>query len=104
MHGPGYSKNVSLSRVRHNRILARTFQKQICQSQPQPDVLFACLPIPELAEKATLYGQERQIPVIVDVRDEWPDLYLTVFPPRLHALVRSCEYLAKFLSGGGIEL
>ncbi|MEM4203348.1 MAG: glycosyltransferase family 4 protein [Candidatus Methanomethylicaceae archaeon] len=87
MHGPGYEKNISLKRLLHHRALARIFEQER-QTQPKPDVVFACLPIPELAEKAAIYGCVQGVPVIIDVRDQWPDVYLMAFPSGLHRLAR----------------
>lgn len=87
MHGPGYRRNISLGRLLHHRALASAFE-QGCQSEAKPDVLFACLPIPELAEKAAVYGRVQGVPVVVDVRDQWPNVYLMAFPARLRRLAR----------------
>jgi len=87
MHGPGYKKNISLGRLLHHRALARAFEQE-CRTQPKPDVLFACLPIPELAEKAAIYGRVQGVSVVIDVRDQWPDVYLMVFPAKLRRLAR----------------
>jgi len=87
MHGPGYKKNISFKRLVHHRALARAFEQE-CRTQPKPDVLFACLPIPELAEKAAIYGRVQGVPVVIDVRDQWPDVYLMAFPGKLRRLAR----------------
>lgn len=87
MHGPGYGRNISLRRLLHHRALARAFEQE-CRSQPKPDVIFACLPIPELAEKAAVYGRVQGIPVVIDVRDQWPDVYQMAFPAALRRPAR----------------
>lgn len=84
----GYRRNVSIDRIRHNLSVARAFEQRANQCSVKPDVVFACLPILELAEKAVQYARAKHIPVIVDVLDEWPDLYLTVFPQGLRSLAR----------------
>jgi glycosyltransferase involved in cell wall biosynthesis len=88
LHGPGYAKNISVGRVRHHMALAQAFEQEIGHYQAKPDLLFACLPIPELAERAVIYGQTHGIPVVIDARDQWPDLYLNVFPSVLRSLAR----------------
>jgi glycosyltransferase involved in cell wall biosynthesis len=84
----GYKRNVSVNRIRHNRSIAHAFEQQSQNCDDQPDIIFASLPTLELAEKAVQYAQNIHIPVIVDVVDKWPDLYLTIFPEILHGLVR----------------
>jgi hypothetical protein len=85
---PGYRQNISLGRIRHNRSVARAFKGEANRCCTRPDVLFVCLPTPELAERAVEYGWTRNIPVVVDVVDIWPDIYLTAFPPKLRRLAR----------------
>jgi glycosyltransferase involved in cell wall biosynthesis len=46
------------------------------------------LPTLEVSEQAVLFGAQNGIPVIVDVRDRWPDIYLSPFPRFLHPIVR----------------
>ena len=78
--GPTYRRNISLRRVLHHHLMARRFSTEAARSSPLPDVIFACLPPLELAERAVEYASSRAIPVIVDIRDLWPDLYLRAFP------------------------
>lgn len=94
LHGPGYRRNKSPQRWRHHRVLARAFASEAAASA-RPDIVFASLPTPELAEQAVLYGRRRGVPVLVDVRDLWPDHYLTLVPPPFRGLFRlglSSEY------------
>ena len=62
------------SHIRHNRAIASAFAKQAYHTV-QPDIVFCCLPTLELAEKSVQFGQKINAPVIVDIRDLWPDLY-----------------------------
>jgi glycosyltransferase involved in cell wall biosynthesis len=60
-----------------------------------PDLIHCALPPLELAEAATLFGQEHGIPVNVDIMDLWPDVYLMPLPNPLRAIGRtalSVEY------------
>ncbi len=53
-----------------------------------PDVIHVCnVPI-ELCHAAVTYGRAKGIPVVIDVRDLWPDVYLEVIPQRF-GLLRS---------------
>lgn len=87
LFGPAYKRNITPARAHHNRIVARAFAHEAYDAK-RPDLIFCCLPTPEMAEKAIEVGQTLDIPVIVDIRDEWPDLYLTVFPRPLRGLVK----------------
>jgi glycosyltransferase involved in cell wall biosynthesis len=89
LHGPGYRSNVSLARVRHNRILAQDLHRQLSESQRLPDIVFACWPVPEVAEVIVAWADRMQIPSVLDIRDVWPDVYLTAFPRSVWPCVRS---------------
>lgn len=81
LHGPGYKRSVSYARIRHNRAVAREFALEVESIvDEKPDVIYACLPTLEVCEQAILYGAKHQVPVVVDVREIWPDAYLTIFP------------------------
>ncbi len=85
---PEYRRSISLQRVRHNRAVATAFQLESTASRESPAVIFAAVPSLELAEQAVSVGRARGIPVVVDARDPWPDLYLTAFPRAVRAIAR----------------
>jgi glycosyltransferase involved in cell wall biosynthesis len=87
LHGPGYLRNLSLKRLRHNQAIARAFGHEAL-TEPSPDLLFCCMPTPELAEKAVEYGVRQGVPVVIDVRDLWPDSYAGVMPWPVRGIVR----------------
>ncbi len=101
LHGPGYARNISPSRLWHHGVVARAFAREAFAIPHKPDVVFCCLPTIELSEKAIAYGQANGIPVIIDVRDQWPDVYLTVFSPKLRGLARKA-LAAEFRRAAGI--
>ena len=76
VHSPGYRRNVGLQRLRAYRALGRRIRGLMRREQP-PDVLVAAIPSLEWADAAVAYGRARSIPVIVDVRDPWPDVFST---------------------------
>ncbi len=87
LHGPGYRTNKSPQRWLHHRLLAHEFSKE-ARTAVRPDLIFASLPTIEFAEEAGRLGLEWGIPVLVDVRDLWPDHYLTLAPPVFQSLAR----------------
>lgn len=80
LDGGGYNRNVSLARLRDHARLARRFAA-IAPTRERPDVIVASLPSIELALAAATYGQKYRVPVIVDVRDLWPDSMVDLLPP-----------------------
>jgi glycosyltransferase involved in cell wall biosynthesis len=86
---PTYDKNISLQRILYNIVLVQQFEKAINDhTDRKPDLIFVCMPTLELAEKSVVYGNKHGIPVIVDTRDLWPDVYLTAIPKNLHGIFR----------------
>lgn len=85
--GRPYSRNVSWQRIMNHREIALAFRAH-ASTQPRPDVILASFPTIELCLEATEYGLQHQTPVVLDVRDLWPDAFLDLVPQRLKPLVR----------------
>jgi glycosyltransferase involved in cell wall biosynthesis len=75
IHGPGYTKHISLVRFWDHRIIAQKFLKE-AEKTEKPDVILCSLPTLDLADVATKYGKKNNIPVILDIRDLWPDIFI----------------------------
>lgn len=88
LRGCGYQKHVSFSRIRDNLLVARQFSKVAKQSPEIPDVILASIPTAELALAAVEYGRMHNIPVILDIRDLWPDVFLDLVPKAFRPAVR----------------
>jgi glycosyltransferase involved in cell wall biosynthesis len=92
LHSPGYRRNVSVRRIVDHRILAARFRTAI-EQQPPPDLIVASFPTVEMSEAAAVFGNAKSAPVIMDVRDLWPDAFLNLVPAPLKPLGK------LFLSG-----
>ena len=53
-----------------------------------PDILVCAFPTIELSKAATDFGKKTNTPVIVDVRDFWPDIITELAPKLLHVLAK----------------
>jgi glycosyltransferase involved in cell wall biosynthesis len=82
-----YKKNVSIARLRHHIRFAKLLDAEMRASET-PDVILCCYPVIEAAEKVIQYGLAKGIPVVLDVRDRWPDQYLEYLPRSLMSLGR----------------
>lgn len=87
--GRPYTKNISAQRIRHHADVAADW-KRIVKDMPRPDVIIASMPPLELSREAVRYGQAHGVPVVVDIRDLWPDIFLEVFP-------KSMQWAGKIL-------
>lgn len=85
LDSPGYRRNVSLLRVWDHHALARNFCA-VSERYPVPDVIHCGYPPIELAAAAVRYGQRHGVPVILDTRDQWPDLFFEAMPRLLRPI------------------
>lgn len=91
----GYRSNVSFRRFIEHAGVARKFARE-ARALPAPDVILASLPTVELAFAAVEYGRERGVPVLLDIRDLWPDVLIDVLPP-------SWRWLSRLLLGAMVR-
>ncbi len=87
LDGRPYRNNVSLARLRNHRQLARNFAAAQV-SRERPDAIVCSFPTIELALQAVRLGVKERVPVVIDIRDLWPDIFLDVVPASLRWLGR----------------
>jgi len=85
--GISYRHNVSIPRYLHHKRLAFKFKNKIL-NEPLPDVIVTSLPIYDITFEAVKFAKQHQIPVLVDVRDLWPDLVIEKLPQGLRTMGR----------------
>lgn len=85
--GIGYKKNISLRRVIDNRIISHKF-KMMAPRLPKPDIIVAAMPSYDLAYNAVKFAKLNSIPIIVDIRDQWPDSFLDAIPSFFRPIAR----------------
>jgi glycosyltransferase involved in cell wall biosynthesis len=85
--GIGYKKNISLSRFVDHRIIATQFRRSV-QRYSAPDIIVASMPSYDLAYEAVMFGQKNNIPTIIDIRDQWPDLFIENIPAAFRNIAR----------------
>ena len=78
-----------LSSIDH-RILGLKY-RYAARREPPPDLIYVCMPTLELAVESVRYGREQGIPVIVDIRDQWPEIFLERVPSQLEAPARLAD-------------
>jgi glycosyltransferase involved in cell wall biosynthesis len=85
LHGRPYKKNVSLARLRNHREIAQQFA-EIAPTLATPDLIVCSYPTIELSAQAVRYGSRRSVPVVLDIRDLWPDEMVARLPAVLRPL------------------
>lgn len=80
LHGITYKRNISIQRIINHIWIARKFAQLAPVVRPRPDIILCSLPTIELSYQAALFGEESGIPVVLDMRDQWPDIFLDLAP------------------------
>jgi len=86
IHTRGYERNASLSRFRDHRILAQRFER-LAGLHVKPDAILAGMPTDHFCVSAVKIGKQYGIPVILDVRDLWPDVFYRQVPVPLRPML-----------------
>jgi glycosyltransferase involved in cell wall biosynthesis len=104
----GYRGSRSLARLRDNAGVARRFRRLV-STEPRPDVILSAMPTPGLCLAAVDYGRHSGVPVAIDIRDLWPDCFVSeapwfarplawlMFRPMARALRRACRQATAIL-------
>lgn len=91
LKGIGYKKNVSLRRFIDHRIIAKKFKK-IAPKTPKPDIIVASMPSHDLAYESVKFARNNDIPVVIDIRDPWPDIFIDQIPVYLQKITKIILY------------
>lgn len=84
---PGYTSDLSIQRLLDHYVVARRLGRAMRDAAP-PDLILASYPTIEVAAVAVAFGRRNGVPVVVDVRDRWPDVFWQMSARRLRPLVR----------------
>jgi glycosyltransferase involved in cell wall biosynthesis len=79
MRATSYARNVSFERVVNHWLIGRKFRRY-ARSEVKPDVIVCSFPTLDLAFEAARYGESNGVPVLLDIRDLWPQVMLDVVP------------------------
>ena len=79
LHSVGYKKNISISRFINHYLIGCKFNKYAKEAL-KPDIILSSLPTLKLSLSAVKYGRKIGIPVVLDMRDMWPDVFLDFIP------------------------
>jgi len=87
LRGIGYKRNISLRRFIDHRIIALKFRR-IAFRVPKPDIIITAIPSYDLAFEAVSFANKKGTPVLVDIRDQWPDIFIENIPSKLRKIGR----------------
>lgn len=96
---PGYKKNISLKRFYDHILMAFNLKKILKNSTEIPDLVFIGYPPIEISFVMSDWLRKLNIPFIVDIKDQWPDVIVDAFPSHLRfigkLLLSPYYYMAK---------
>ena len=87
LHAEGYRKNISLGRLLNHRLVARKFMR-LAEEEPTPNAILCSYPTLDTSVAAVKYGKRANVPVVLDIRDLWPDIFVELAPPHARGLTR----------------
>lgn len=82
-----YKKNISFARWLFNARFARRF-RTLAGGISRPDIIICSVPSVEMCCAALDFAEPFGIPVILDIRDCWPDLIIERSPPIVRPIAR----------------
>lgn len=88
LSSPGYRRNIGLGRLWDHAVLARNLAKELSIEVVPPDVAFIGYPPIEMAAVMTRWLAIRGVPCMVDVKDQWPSIFIDALPAPLKLLGR----------------
>jgi len=86
LHSIGYKKNISIFRFINHYLIGCKFCKY-AQEEIKPNIILSSLPTLKLSLSAVEYGKKMNIPVVLDMRDMWPEVFLDSIPSTVKRMV-----------------
>ena len=87
---PGYRRNVGVDRLFDHAVLARNLKMKLrsISNDERPEVIFVGYPPIEVAAVMLRWARDHSIPSVIDVKDQWPALFVDAFPGALQSIAR----------------
>jgi glycosyltransferase involved in cell wall biosynthesis len=86
IESPGYNKNIGLKRIYDHVIFAKNLKKRLKSIKNFPDLAFIGYPPIESSHVMANWLIKRKIKYLLDVKDQWPTIFIDAFPRYLKIL------------------
>ena len=96
LEGPTYKHHIGYRRIKHHQAVARKFAEIANTMDHRPDVIHVSNVPLELCRAVVAFSARLGIPVVIDVRDLWPDLFLDIVPDALALIKPWLKLLARY--------
>jgi glycosyltransferase involved in cell wall biosynthesis len=98
IHALPYMKRISWQRLLNHFLTGKRFAK-LALKEPPPDIILSAMPAITLSNEAVKYANKREIPVVLDLRDMWPDIFYHRGPKLIRPFVRlACLPMRQMLA------
>ena len=89
INSPGYKKNIGFGRLYDHFVLSLKLLKELIVFKgDKPDFVFIGYPPIEIGFVMSIWLKIKDIPFILDVKDQWPDLFADPFPEKIKPLIK----------------
>ena len=85
---PGYKQNLSIARLIDHLILAFRLFFTLRKETEKPDILFIGFPPIMFAYVAFRWGKRSNIPMMLDIKDRWPEVFVFRSPKLIKPIVK----------------
>jgi glycosyltransferase involved in cell wall biosynthesis len=95
----GYLGHFSFRRILSHYFLGRGFNRVIRHFDlEKPDIIHICNVPLDLLLQVSKYARRKNIPIVLDIRDLWPEAYANIIPSRFHLARLVAQRILIFLS------
>ena len=94
----GYKKNISLARLLDHFQMAWNLKTLLKKEKILPDVAFIGYPPIETAFVMSGWLKKRKVPILLDIKDLWPSIFINVLPKKIKLIVKMFFYPYFYLS------
>jgi glycosyltransferase involved in cell wall biosynthesis len=88
LDGRLYHRNLSVDRLVNHWQIGRAFRRE-CGAVDRPDAILSSFPTIELCVEAVRVARKIGVPVVLDVRDLWPDIFVHAAPAPARPLAKA---------------
>jgi glycosyltransferase involved in cell wall biosynthesis len=85
---PGYRRNIGIGRLVDHAVLALALWRQLRTESDCPDAAFIGYPPIEVAAVMARWLKKYSVPTLLDLKDQWPDLFIDALPKPIRPLGR----------------
>lgn len=82
-----YNSNLSPKRLLQQYYEGRKFL-ELSEKEEQPDIIICPMPTLEMAHFASIYAKKNDIPLVIDIRDLFPDMFIDFVPRKMRTFVK----------------